>query len=238
MQTEIRTEDLRKRHQEVWNHDIPFQEQGNAGLALRTYRAIDWTHRGRMEHSDNFAAFLFYWIAFNALYGAEPHNDDQETNWKARRRFFEQLVALDVRQSVLARLRITAEEASAVLAGELAYAPDSGISRDVRQRRAARFRQFVRDGETTDALGRVFDALNRVRNWVVHGGIAWRSHVMAPAMADGTAVLTWLVPTFIDVMLGAVGEDEWDLPPLTPDRYEASTSAKDVPALDTPAQWR
>lgn len=238
MQTEIRTEELRARHEVLWNHEVPFRQQHNPGLALRTYRAIDWTHRARMEHSDHFAAFLFYWIAFNALYGAETHSDDPEGNWDARRRFFDQLTAIDGGRSVLERLRVLEKQAAALVGNALAYRPDDVPDVEALQGRAARFRNLVRKGRTAEALGRVFDGLNRVRNWLVHGGVAWRSRVMASTLADGTVLLTWLVPTFIETMLAAHDALEWEMPPLTHDFYEERTSAKDIPALDTPALRR
>ena len=231
MEREVRTESLRSRHRKEWRHDEPFQGQHNPGLALRTYRAIDWTHRARMEHGDSFSAFLFYWIAFNALYGAVPKDDD-ENGWEGRRRFFVRLIDVDGSDQVLKCLRVLKEPASRLVANELTYNVPVGWHE--LKLRGTRLKTRIARGETLDALVIVFSRLNGIRNWLVHGGIAWRSRIMDGAVVEGTGILTRLVPTFIKVMLAPVSvATEWDMPPLTPDRYEVRTSVKEIPTLET-----
>ena len=232
MQREIPTEVLRQRHQDIWCHSLPFQEQGNAGLALRTYRAIDWTHRARMEHSDSFAAYLFLWIAFEALYGTDPQDGTMTTRRAVRREFLEALVGVDQSRAVHGTLREVDSQSQRLLNNDVAYARWKGVGD--RRKLAQMFAQHLLLGRTVEAAATVFDRLNTVRNWLVHGGIAWGSRIMTPAVADGTAILTRLVPTFVDVMLDSRDIHDWSVPAWTPDRYESRTSAKEIPAIGMP----
>lgn len=242
---EIKTEELRLRHQSIWDHEVGFllQTDKNPGLALRTYRAIDWAHRARMEHSDTYAAFLFYWIAFNALYGVEQpkHSDDPGRNRKARRDFFERLLEVDSQNVVLATLRRLEAQAEGLVRSELAYDRPASSDQNVAKRRTLRRVQALQrrlvEGRTIEALTTVFDRLNCIRNWLVHGGISWRSRVMGDAVAECAAILTRLVPTFVVVMLDGRDVSDWPTPPVTPDQHDRP-SVKPVPALDTPAPRR
>lgn len=101
MQSEISTEQMLRRHQCIWDHERPFKDYDDGGLALRTYRAINWTHRARSE-PDHFAAFLSFWIAFNSLYDA----GDRDRSEPARRRFFEQLADCDDGHKILEALGV------------------------------------------------------------------------------------------------------------------------------------
>ncbi|MDE2766044.1 MAG: HEPN domain-containing protein [Chloroflexota bacterium] len=47
-------------------------------LNLRMRRALSWIERAEKEADDPDAAFIFYWIAFNAAYAKDkPHASDQ-----------------------------------------------------------------------------------------------------------------------------------------------------------------
>ena len=117
MDREIPTEEMLRWHQHIWQHEKPFKDYTDSGgLALRTYRAINWTHRAR-EESDHFAAFLFFWIAFNSLYDA----GDRDKSEAARRRFFEQLADCDSGNRILEALGVFSSFIRRVIDDERAY---------------------------------------------------------------------------------------------------------------------
>ena len=64
-------------------------------LQLRVHRALSWIGRSEKEAEDADAAFIFYWIAFNAVYA----EDRQETEWTSEREsfreYFGKIVRLD-----------------------------------------------------------------------------------------------------------------------------------------------
>jgi len=44
-------------------------------LSLRTHRALSWLKWAEQEADDDDARFIFLWIAFNAAYSNEMHED-------------------------------------------------------------------------------------------------------------------------------------------------------------------
>ena len=52
-------------------------------LTLRIRRALSWIERGEREQDDPDAAFIFYWIAFNALYAEDTAEYSEKTEQKA-----------------------------------------------------------------------------------------------------------------------------------------------------------
>ena len=62
-------EELRRQCSMVWD-SLPDP------LQLRIHRALSWIGRAEREAGDDDAAFIFYWIAFNAIYA----EDSQKLN--------------------------------------------------------------------------------------------------------------------------------------------------------------
>ena len=216
-----------RRHQCIWDHERPFKDYNDGGLALRTYRAINWTHRARSE-PDHFAAFLFFWIAFNSLYDA----GDRDKSAPARRRFFEQLVDCDDAHRILEALGVHSPFIRDVVNDERAYdSDDRGMSLKWKEPSFREFELKRSAHQTADALVIAFDPLSRIRNWLMHGGVSWGSRKMAKAVRNGSAVLTGLVPAFIQVMLAENNRSQWSFPLQTPDLHEEQTSAKDFPPV-------
>jgi hypothetical protein len=54
---------------------------------------------------------------------------------------------------------------------------------------------------TAKILSTLFDRLYVLRNQLVHGGATWNSSVNRDQVRDGTAVLGWLLPVMIDIMM-------------------------------------
>ena len=57
----------------------------------------------------------------------------------------------------------------------------------------------------------LFDRLYVLRNQLVHGGATWNSSINRAQVKDGAAVLGWLLPVFIDIMLENPDRD-WGKP--------------------------
>ena len=53
--------------------------------------------------------------------------------------------------------------------------------------------------------------LDVLRNQLVHGGATWNSSINRAQVKDGAAVLGWLLPVFIDIMLDNPDQD-WGKP--------------------------
>jgi len=64
---------------------------------------------------------------------------------------------------------------------------------------------------TAEILSLVFDRLYVLRNQLVHGGATWNSRVNRDQVRDGAAILAFLMPVFVDVMMDHPDED-WGRP--------------------------
>ena len=55
--------------------------------------------------------------------------------------------------------------------------------------------------DTSRILSVVFDRLYVLRNQLVHGGATWNSGINRSQVRDGAAVLGFLLPVFVDIMM-------------------------------------
>jgi len=186
-------------------------------LAIRVHRALSWMQRAEQEANDEDAAFIFYWISFNAVYA----KDANENEWEAYHRYCRKIVDLDTEK----RLRELVWESlptsvDAFLANEYVFrmfwtSINSGSeSRDwdsvfENERRRLAKAKATRDTRTT--LKALVDRLYVLRNQLVHGGATWRGRVNRPQVLDGARLMACLVPSFIDVMMDHPNVD-WGQP--------------------------
>ena len=86
---------------EKWERCNPDNTR-TSDLGLRMRRAISWLQRAEQESDDPDAAFIFYWIAFNAVYG-EDRPEDYDRMGRERdafQRYFAKMVALDTDNAI------------------------------------------------------------------------------------------------------------------------------------------
>ena len=83
---------------------------------------------------------------------------------------------------------------------------------EVRFRHSSRsFAQAFQSGDSVKVLSFVFDRLYVLRNQLVHGGATWNSSVNRAQVRDGAAILGFLLPVFVDLMMDHPQED-WGRP--------------------------
>ena len=73
------------------------------------------------------------------------------------------------------------------------------------------FAQAFQAGDSVRVLSFVFDRLYVMRNQLIHGGSTWNSGVNRAQVRDGTAILGFLMPVFVDLMMDNPHED-WGHP--------------------------
>jgi len=190
-------------------------------------------HRAEMAASDDDAAFVFGWIAFNAAYAREideaPINGARRDARVSRARkefeaFFRQVIGLDTSHRIYDAIWTRFSQSIRLLIdNRYTFDPfwkfqngDAGY-----QDWAERFEDSKRwianqlaSRHTVGVLTTVFDRLYVVRNQLVHGGATWNSSVNRDQVRDGTAILRFLVPIFIDLMMDNPSVD-WG-PPFYP----------------------
>jgi hypothetical protein len=179
-------------------------------FGLRIHRAISWVGRAGDETDDYDLRFILMWIAFNAAYAREDM-----TGLSAEREefrvFFSRLVLGD-KQNRIYQIMWTrySQEIRLLLDNPYVFAPfwqhHNGVPgyADWEERFAAARRktgQALVSRNTGAILEILFDRLYVLRNQIVHGGSTWNSSVNRAQVRDGAAILSTLLPVFIDIMM-------------------------------------
>lgn len=179
-------------------------------LTLRVHRAISWLGRAESEKDDLDVRFILLWVGFNSAYASEISLEalTERSSFKA---YFDALLSLDKTHRIYdAVWEKFPQEIRLLLTNKFVFAPfwrnQNGHEgyEDWQDRLASSHRTIqgaMRRYDTSRILTIVFDRLYVLRNQLVHGGATWKSAVNRNQVRDGAAVLGWLLPVFIDVMM-------------------------------------
>ncbi|MFN3890744.1 MAG: hypothetical protein ACK4MV_10135 [Beijerinckiaceae bacterium] len=189
-------------------------------LGLRVHRALSWLGRAEAEADDADVRFVLLWIGFNAAYAADV-GADVGNERGAFKTFFDGLIALDrdrrIYGAVWSRFP---HEIRILLANRYVFAPfwshQNGVAgyENWEDRLGASQRAIaaaLASQDTSAVLSVLFDRLYVLRNQLVHGGATWKSSVNRDQVRDGAAVLGWLLPIFLDLMMDNPSRD-WGRP--------------------------
>ena len=190
-------------------------------LALRVHRALSWLQRAELAGEDLDAAFIFYWIAFNAAYADERPDVTATGERSCFSDFFGRVGNLDPQRRVYAALwqRFPAS-IRLFLDNKYVFQPfwnhQNGLpgnadweERFERSRR--RIHRALAERDTPVILTCLFDRLYVLRNQLVHGGATWNSSVNRQQVGDGARIMAFLVQLFIDIMMDHPQSD-WGAP--------------------------
>ncbi len=192
-------------------------------MGLRVHRAISWIGRAEADGEDADARFVFLWIAFNAAYADE--SEFQPASPPGERQvfvnYFRRLVTLDRGRRIHDALwQRFSGPVRVLMDNRFVFSPfwlhQNGIAGfadwEIRLRTARRaFHAALGQGDTAKVLTLVFDRLYVLRNQIVHGGSTWNSGVNRAQVRDGAAILGFLMPVFVDLMMDNPHED-WGRP--------------------------
>ena len=179
-------------------------------LNLRLRRALSWLERAEKEVDDCDAAFLFHWIAFNAMYGsprsAPPVSDRRE---EADFEAYLKKVFRHESERITDVVRSLSTDVEKLLANKYVFEPfwkyHNGLGfRDWKQRlKAQEIERKSKNGHTKTeiTLRQIFDRLYTLRNQLLHGSATWKSTMNRNQVETGATIMMNLVPHFIDVMI-------------------------------------
>ena len=188
---------------------------------LRMRRSLSWLGRAEceMNRDDPDAAFIFYWIAFNAAYVEGTRESSTERYIFGE--YFDKIIELDIRKDIY---NLIWEEFSGpirvLLNNRFVFQPFwhhyNGIPEyEDWESRFERSRSFVRralaEEDTKAILSTLFDRLYVLRNQLLHGGATWKGSLNRDQVRDGTRIIASLVPHFIDLMMDDPDND-WGRP--------------------------
>lgn len=211
LQTDLTFQELKDKQREI-------RDGFPDGFALRIHRAISWVGRAEKDGDDLDAAFLFYWISFNAAYADERDAQSERDmfNW-----LFTQLTELDPENRLYSAVwnRFTGP-IRLFLENQYVFSPfwshhngHPGFEdwQDRFDRARSVFHRALGEQRTVDILSMLFDRLYVLRNQLIHGGATWNSSVNRDQLRDGVAILSVLMPVMIDIMMDNANE-EWGKP--------------------------
>ena len=180
-------------------------------FGLRVHRALSWLQRAEKEVDDCDAAFIFYWISFNAAY-AEDKLDEVTSGERSRfDDYFKKMITLDVDQVIYDAIwQKFSHSIRLLLDNKYVFQPfwshhnrmpgyEDWEKRFSRSKSKVKF--ALRDRDTKAILSTLFDRLYVLRNQLVHGGATWSSSVNRSQVQDGARIMAFVVPLFIDLMM-------------------------------------
>ena len=191
-------------------------------MGLRVHRAISWIGRAEACNGDEDARFIFLWVAFNAAYADEREFQSVPQGERAAfLDFFGRLTALDTERRIYdavwqrfsGPVRLLLENRYVFNAFWQHHNGIHGFE-DWESRFKVSARSFAdafKVGDSARVLSFVFDRLYVLRNQLVHGGATWNSGVNRAQVRDGAAILEFLLPVFVDLMMDNP-ESDWGRP--------------------------
>ncbi len=178
---------------------------------LRMRRSLSWLERAEkeMSASDPDAAFVFYWIAFNATYVGGIRRAASERD--AFSDYFKKIIELD---SSMAIYNLIWEEFSDPIRNLLDnryifepfwrhYSGDPDFKNWETSFGNSRQHvyKFLAEQNTMGILSTLFDRLYVLRNQLLHGAATWKGSLNRDQVRDGAKILSYFVPQFIAVMM-------------------------------------
>ena len=184
-------------------------------LRLRLRRAISWVERAEREPNDIDAAFVFYWIAFNAACAEDHPEGYEKAESESRTRFLQSMVQLDRDNRIYPIIwQRLAEPIRLLINNQYVFQPfwkrynlvDGNEDWAERFERSKEIAANAWDrGDTLALLRILFDRLHVLRDQILHGGATWNSSVNRRQVQDGALIMAFLVPSFINLMMDHPG---------------------------------
>jgi hypothetical protein len=215
-----KTSESRLRHSILKDKQRKLRDGFEKPLTLRVHRALSWLGRAEDESDDLDVCFVLLWIGFNAMYAADIEEalTGERDRFKA---FFATLVALDRDDRIYDVVwKRFPNEIRLLLNNKFVFSPfwahQNGVPgyKDWAERLSSSQRAInaaLARHDTPRILSVIFDRLYVLRNQLIHGGATWNSSANRDQVRDGAAVLRWLLPIFIDIMMDHP-EQEWGMP--------------------------
>lgn len=198
----------------------------------RIERCLSWIKQAEQIRDYNVdAAFIFWWIAFNALYGYEDASPEATKDWKRQRIFFKRLLRYDegrvfekvqeifddsisfIRNRWVFSLFWKARndqyknepsfEDSSSYAGWSSYTNWPSNFSDKKKK----FKFDFNDQKAGEVLQSIFSSLYTLRNQIIHGGATWDSHRNRDTVTGGEKILGHLVPAMALIVINNPGID-------------------------------
>ena len=157
-----------------WKSNFQWQERNPFNNRMR--RAASWLTRAEQERDDPDAAFIFHWIAFNAIYAEQQRGvDDGEQD--IFEDYFTKIAPLDTGGVVYNAIWMKFNgPIKALLSNQFIFKPFWKGAANWKQQfdeSQSHIEQELLNRSTKAILVRMFDRLYVLRNQLLHGGATW-----------------------------------------------------------------
>lgn len=203
-----------------WKTNFLWQKRNPFNNRIR--RALSWLARAEREWEryDPDAVFIFYWIAFNAVYADDsPETYDLKEDEKFAD-YFSRIAELDASRDVFNAIwKEHNQSIRDLLDNQFVYKPFWKSAYDWRTRfenDVNRLEDAITSKQTDAILDLIFARLYVLRNQLLHGAATWRGATNRDQVEDGAAIMAFLLPHFINSMLDNPDKG-WGQPPYSPE---------------------
>lgn len=201
----------------------------SSNFGLRIRRSESWSDHANdlMSREDYDSAFLFYWIAFNALYSDESSIDIERSERSLQREFVEKINLCD-RENGYLQPFLWAEYSNSIrnlLDNKFIFGiywtdikenpEETQWAEKMQSASRAAFQSLRKEGSVTRLLSIVFDRLNVLRNQLAHGSSTYRGSLNRDQVKTGATFMHKVVPIFQQIFRENPNID-WGVPPYPP----------------------
>lgn len=190
-------------------------------LNLRVHRALSWLrHAEPVEDLDS--KFIFYWIAFNAVYAQDFEHGVRGADKGLFVQFIHRLCALDHNKRIYQLVwRTFPNSIRVLLDNKFTFQPfwdyhNNQLSEEEWLKQFERNKnqalQALSGQNTPVVLTSVFNHIYTLRNQVFHGGSTHLSRVNRDQLRDACAILGGFLSEIILIMLTHPMEEQWGVP--------------------------
>ena len=183
----------------------------------RIERCESWIAQAKKSKNNKDVSFIFWWIAFNALYDYEDENFEREKQRKLQQAFFRKIIDCDTNERIYRTVLMGFDNViKKLIQNRYLFEPywekrnGNPIHSDWSTKFAKSKKQFgiaARDQNTSEMLYHAFDRLYTLRNQLVHGGATLSSKRNRVSIEGGWDVMSNLVPVFLDIIRKNPGID-------------------------------
>ena len=180
-------------------------------FSIRIHRSLSWIGRAEKKDEDIDARFIFYWIAFNSAYSAIQTSQYFDTERRIYKDFFEKILKYDKNEHVYNAIwKEFSGSVRSLLNNQYIFGPfwnfqngHEGFDNwEVKFNESKSIAlKALQNKNTLMILEILFDRLYTLRNQILHGGATWNGKINRSQVQDGQAIIGFLVPNFLQIMM-------------------------------------
>lgn len=191
-------------------------------FTLRIHRAISWGLQAEEFHGLD-ERFIFYWISFNALYGA--NNDIVISEKTAYNSFFSKICSLDTANLITTTLISIQNPLRVLFDNKYVYTAfwDYFYHEEKTEEKMQEFENkrlnirkltysaLIAKTDQVIVLKYLFGLLNTLRNQIFHGAATYKGQTNREQLTSACAILEKILPIITDIVF-CHSEIDWNEP--------------------------